>query len=407
VSQRDLLIYVHVPFCTQKCHFCDWVQDIPSSDLKLQPAHSRRRAYIAALCRQIGELGPRLAGGYVPRILYFGGGTATSLTPDEMRAVKGTVDRCFDLSEIDEATIEGSPETIDDNKLAMYLDVGFNRISLGVQTLDDDRLRRLGRAHNSGQAARTLERARSAGFGDISVDLISGFPGETVDEFRASLERALALPFDHVSLYPYRPASGTTMRRQIGKGRMSHVDLDEQLAAYSLAADLLPRAGFTEYMFGHFGSPRSRSDLAYFALQMDWIGFGSGASSLYGQRMRENEQGALDRYTAFPLSFDRDVAATEPLVTRHLLYEALTTPEGAVRERWQQRTGGSLEQALEQPPARQLIAYLDTEAGLQSDEIGVRVPVARIPSAYIKLLYLNTPTQARSRVEVRSVVGPM
>jgi coproporphyrinogen III oxidase-like Fe-S oxidoreductase len=403
VTSRDLLTYVNVPFCAGKCHFCDWVQQVPTADLRLTSTSPRRVRYIEALRHQILTLAPGMLGaGYVPRILYFGGGTATILTPAELRAVMEAVGELVDFAQIDEATIEGSPETITDEKLETYLEAGFNRISLGIQTLDDRRLRRLARRHDAAQAAEAVRQARRAGFRDISIDLISGLPGETLAEFEGSLRRVLELPFDHVSLYPYRPAAGTVARRQL-RNQHEQVDLEEQLAAYALASELL--AGYDEYAFGHFGRPISRSDMAYFGLQMDWIGFGSGASSLLGGRLRKTSKGALDGYIGDPLAVDMDLPATAPVATRHMLYEALTTPDGARADRWAERTGGTLAQALRQIPAVKLVEYLRREAGLVSDERGVRVPTDRIPAAYIKLLYLNTPREGRRRRELAALTG--
>jgi len=401
-----LLVYLHVPFCRSKCHFCDWVTGISPSDLRLAPADERRRAYIAALVKQIHAHGDKLVrSGYQPRILYWGGGTASALNAAEFATVMAALHRMFCFDDLVEATMECSPESLSAEKLALYRAAGFNRLSIGVQSMDDSRLRKIGRAHDAATAATSLRLAREAGFDDVNIDLICGFPDETVEEFDASLDQALALPFNHCSLYPYRPAQGTVMVRQMHKNRLGRTWLDEQLAAYEHGRVALEKRGRSEYAMSHFGAPACHSDLAYFRLDMDWIGFGAGATSLYQGRYRATERGQLARYNADPIRVDEDVAAHSPHIVSRLAYQALTTCEGIERRRFETRLGASLESLLAQPALADLLTFFDRLGVLRRDTDAVRIKPGKIADAFIRLLFLNTPKTAQRRTTANVLVG--
>ncbi|MDF0602559.1 coproporphyrinogen-III oxidase family protein [Psychromarinibacter sp. C21-152] len=396
--ERPLLVYVHVPFCSSKCHFCDWVQEIPVSELRLAAGNTMRADYIAALCRQIRAVGPRLMDqGYRPRILYWGGGTASILTENEAGAVMAALRDVFPFDDLDEATIESSPETLSPERLAMFRALGFRRISIGLQSLDDRRLRTIGRSHSAEIGAQSVWDAHAAGFEAINIDLITGLPDETLAEVDASVRAALELPASHVSLYPFRPAHGTVARRQLGKGLGGRLDMDEQIAAYHLARDLLNEAGLAEYALSHFGAPRCHSDMAYFQLTMDWAGFGSGATSLLGGRFQSTQRGALHGYVADPQRIDEDRPATAGDIASRLMYQALTTWEGVAADDWAARTGQSLAAAAAIPEVASLLTFLGGAGRLTRDAAGIRLDRDAIARAFITLQFLNSPAAARTR----------
>jgi coproporphyrinogen III oxidase-like Fe-S oxidoreductase len=397
---RKLLVYLHVPFCTSKCHFCDWVQEVPVQDLRLPSTAEPRVRYIDALKRQIAAWGPRLvADRYAPAILYWGGGTASSLTVEEIDALATELHRSFDLRRVDEATIECSPETLTIEKLRRFRDAGFDRISIGLQSLSDVRLRQLGRAHDARTGAASIHLAHDAGFRSINVDLICGLPGETLSEFEASLQAAVALPISHVSLYPYRPTPGTVLRRLAGRPSFGQLDLRQHLGAYELGRQMLEAAGLPEYALAHFGKRPCESDLAYFQLRMDWIGFGSGATSLLNGTVMSTQRGQLRRYLEQPLEFDDIHPAASPRETPRLLYQALTTREGAETRWWSERVGLSIDEVLQQPEAASFVDQMSQLAPIIRDERGVRFPPECIASAFIRLLFLGAPKVARREAE--------
>ncbi|MBF8185528.1 coproporphyrinogen III oxidase family protein [Nonomuraea sp. K274] len=385
VAGQPLLIYVNVPFCNSKCHFCDWVTEVPLADLRLTPDSSPRQRYVAALVEQIETHAPTLNDyGYRPEIMYWGGGTASILTIDEIESVTGALSSRFDLDGLTEATIEGSPESMDPDKLKVFRAAGFNRISIGVQSFDDERLRRIGRVHSAEQAVRAVEMAAAAGFGNINIDLIVGFPGQEVDEVSRTIRRAVTLPVNHFSVYPYRPTDGTVMRKQVRRGT-SRIDVDEQQRSYAHARDLLAQYGFDEYATAYFGGPRCESDEVYYKLTMDWIGFGSGANSLIGTRFLLNDRGSLHRFSAAPQRFDSDIPASSPHLTLHFLAQALTTVDGMDARTFQLRTGRSLRAACEEPAVRRMLEQVNRRGRLIVDSRGIRLHRDDMAAAYITM----------------------
>nr|WP_240963867.1 coproporphyrinogen-III oxidase family protein [Streptomyces sp. C1-2] len=401
---RDLLVYVHIPFCRSKCHFCDWVTEIPTSELLLTETDQPRRRYVDALCHEITERGSRLTeAGYRPTILYWGGGTASILSLDEIARVGAALRRAFPAlgGELLESTIECSPETLEPEKLAAFREIGFRRLSSGVQSFDDARLRTLGRSHDAHQARTIVQQAREAGFEDISIDLICGFPGQPSAETREAVRVALDLPLTHVALYPYRPAHGTVMRRQLGRGNR-RLDRQEQKRGYAEGAELLTGAGFEEYAMSHFGTGglRCHSDLAYFQLRCDWAGFGSGATSVLDGRYLSHGRGRLLDYNRDPLAFDEDYALASAAIAPRMLYQSLTTYEGARREWWERRTGQPFEDVTGQRACRTLLEFFDSVSEVTRDEDGLRLPRPDIADAFIELQYLNSPQQGRTDLSV-------
>ncbi len=394
-GRRPLLLYVHVPFCKSKCHFCDWVTGIDVADLRVGPESSPRRRYIDAMRRQIAHWGPLLAE-YTPELVFWGGGTASLLTPEEIRAVWGALEESFDLANVTEATIESSPDTLDADKLNVLLELGFDRISVGLQSLDDERLRRIGRTHDASTGAASVRMARDAGFRNVSIDLITGMPGQSVAEVEASVRRALDLPIDHVSLYAYRPSGHTVMRRQLERGFLGEIDLGVQLDSYAVGRRLLEDAGLPEYGVSMFGALPCLADLAYFQLRMDWIGFGSGAFSMLDGELRSMRRGGLHGYIEEPVVFDDALPAGGALTAPSLMYLSLTTREGVARRYWEERTRLPLEVVLEHPEVRSFLERLGQFAEMESDADGLRVVPEQAAEAFIRYTHLFVPANARA-----------
>jgi coproporphyrinogen III oxidase-like Fe-S oxidoreductase len=341
----------------------------------------------------------------MPRIMYWGGGTATILTIPEIVALAGTLRETFDLSDLSEATIEGSPETLSLEKLACFYEQGFRRISIGVQSFDDDRLREIGRAHDADTAARSIELARAAGFVDINVDLICGLPGETPRERERSLARALAVAANHYSVYPYRAANGTTTAKLLRHKDRYVLTLENQLEAYEYARATLAAAGYREYSFTFFGSPVCRSDMAYFRLQMDWFGFGAGATSLFQRRYLSSDRANLASFIAEPSRVSEDLPACSPGIVSRLAYQSLTTPEGMEAELWRDRIAVELHDVLAQPAVSYLLDFFRRACPVTIDDRGVRLERDEIARAFIHLQFLNAPARAQRRDGARRLLG--
>ncbi|MCX2951551.1 coproporphyrinogen-III oxidase family protein [Lentzea sp. NEAU-D7] len=370
---EPLLLYVNIPFCNSKCHFCDWVVDVPIADLRLTPVSSGRIDYLEALRTQIRTHAPALrAAGYRSEVMYWGGGTATVLTEREIEETYSCLAAEFDLSTVAEATIEGSPESVDLPKLKLLRDLGFDRVSLGVQSFDTNRLRRIGRAHSADQAVASVEAACAAGFENINIDLIVGFPDQTLAEVRDTVRRALELPVNHFSVYAYRATEGTVMRKQIQRAGIE-IELEHQLKSYRLAADLLTEAGHPEYAVSYFGAPRCLADEAYYRLRMDWIGFGTGANSLINHRYLLNGRGRMRDFTSDPGAFEVNLPAAAESLTVQWLPRALSTAEGIDAVTFQRRTGVALRAACEEPELNAFLRQVKRFGDLVVDRDGIRI----------------------------------
>jgi coproporphyrinogen III oxidase-like Fe-S oxidoreductase len=393
-GNRLLMIYVHIPFCRSKCHFCDWVQAIPTSDLLLKSEDSQRKQYIDALCREIRVRGKELSqNGYVPYILYWGGGTASILDPSEIETVSQALRDAFDLSSVAEATIECSPDTISLEKLRLFRQLGFQRFSSGVQALEDSRLRKLGRTHSADSAIQAVQWAVEAGFEDINIDLMCGFPGETLVEVEQTMSRGLALPITHISVYPFRPTAGTMLRRQIDRQR-SELFMAQQMAAFTLARKIAAAAGFSEYASGYFGKTGPALNVIMpFQLRLETVGFGSGAISVLDRKYHGHSKGLLHQYVADPLNWDFSAPASSPPVAFSFLQSGLSIFDGILRDEWQGATGVSLDETLAHPNLRPLIDKLRTSNSLIEDSRGIRLPRERAGHILVNMSFTRSMAQ--------------
>ena len=384
-DRRLLMLYVHIPFCMSKCHFCDWVARIPKRDLLRRPDDPVRGTYVDALCREVRERGDQLSqAGTVPYVLYWGGGTASSLTTPEIEAVAGAFQEAFDMSSVAESTIECSPDTISEDKLHLFRSLGFTRFSSGVQSLDDARLKLLGRRHTAEQARGVVGLARDAGFADINIDLMCGFPDQPLAEVEKMVAEAVELPITHLSIYPFRPSAGTVMRARVDDGR-AHLDIRSQMLAFYRARAIAIEAGFEEYASGYFGRPALNVFMP-FQLRLETVGFGSGAVSLLDRRYLAHSPGQLRNYIEDPLRWDVDQAVSDPAVAFSFIRSGLSIFDGILRAEWEHQTGTTLEDVLAQPALRPLMKYLRS-SGLIESPRGIRLPPERVARALINLSF--------------------
>jgi oxygen-independent coproporphyrinogen-3 oxidase len=330
VDERDLLIYIHVPFCNSKCSFCDWVSDIPVAELRSGPG--TRNDYGRALCQQIRFFGPRLMDmGYTPRLIYWGGGTPSKLEAATTAEVIGALRDSFDLSRVEEHTVEVSPDSITAGKLETMRSLGVSRISMGVQSFDDVELRKGGRSHSAADAEAAARLIKNAGIANFNLDLIVAFPDQTLQVLEKTVRRAIELEPTHLSTYLYRPDPGTVMAQQISRGHRKQVGVEQMLAADELSRALIQEAGYAEYMLGYYAKQpehRCKGEEYYFSLQGDYIGFGSGAGSILGHHSVSNAPGNLHKFIADPLEFDTLVKFSPRQPFGDGLRQALLTSRG-------------------------------------------------------------------------------
>ena len=275
-------LYVHVPFCAAICHYCNFNRGLLDEALKARFV----RALIDEIRREADERGG-LDSGFHADTLYFGGGTPSLLAPQEIESV---IDESRALGLIDgaEITIEANPETIDDALLEGFLDAGVNRLSFGVQSFHDDELRRLGRAHSAERARQAVQIARAAGFRNISLDLMMSLPGQATPEWLRSVESAIALAPDHLSLYILEVYPHLPLRQEIDRHGWAQPADEDAADMYESAMSMLDGAGYAQYEISNVCMPglQSRHNLKYWT-DGEWWGFGPGAHSTWrGSRWR-------------------------------------------------------------------------------------------------------------------------
>ena len=273
-----LSFYVHIPYCVKRCGYCDFNTYTPSELREGGTLESVSGDYIDAVLREI-DIALSQAPGSVPTI-FFGGGTPSLLPAKDLGRVISAITERWDVAKDCEITLEANPDSVDAMKLAELREVGFNRISFGMQSAVPQVLKVLDRTHNPENIGRVVQAARNAGFSSISLDLIYGTPGETIADWRTSVESALSLQIDHLSAYALIVETGTKLAAQIKRGELRMPDDDLMADMYLLVDELCEDAGMTWYELSNWSKPdhQARHNLAYWK-NANWWGLGPGAHS--------------------------------------------------------------------------------------------------------------------------------
>ncbi len=268
--KTPLGLYVHVPFCRSKCQYCDFYS-IATKDDKLIDG------YLDAVCDHIKEAG-ELAPGYKVDSIYFGGGTPTYFGADGMAVILTAIRRNFDVDNNAEITFEANPDSVSDRLLHRLRAEGFNRASLGIQSDSDEMLKKLGRSHTYAQAVTAYYRIRKAGFRNVSVDLMYGLPGQTLQSWLETLDTVLRLLPEHVSCYALKVEEGTPFYDY--REMLNLPDDDTQAEMYLSAVEALRGRGFRQYEISNFCRKGliSKHNMKYWT-GGEYLGFGPGASS--------------------------------------------------------------------------------------------------------------------------------
>ena len=288
-------IYIHVPFCQSRCAYCDFY----STTLL---AH--REDYVDTVCRELQRRISELQDEPV-RTIYFGGGTPSTLTIEELKRI---LESCFHLLslnfQLEELTLEANPDDLTEAYVQRLRTLPINRVSMGIQSFHDRTLRLIGRRHTSEEAILAVKRLQQAGLTNISIDLIYGLPGETIDDWAYSLDQAIALGVKHISAYHLTYEEGTRLWRMQEQGLVNPIDEEQSVRSFELLREKLLAAGYEHYEISNFALPgyHSRHNSSYWQ-GIKYIGIGPGAHSYDGLNRRWNLSSLTD-YIATPQEDD-------------------------------------------------------------------------------------------------------
>jgi len=279
-------LYVHIPFCSAICNYCNFNRGLFDADLK--------RRYVGALLTEIG----RKADGSSADTVFFGGGTPSLLEPSEVQHILDACRTSFDVAKAAEVTLEANPETVTRDRLRAFREAGINRLSLGVQSFRDDELQRLTRLHSAERAREAFEMARDAGFDNISLDLMMWLPQQTVEQWFSSVDALIALGPDHASLYLLEIYPNAPLRDTMARSRWSLAPDDDAAEMYLGAMSRLDDAGYTQYEISNVSRRglESRHNLKYWT-DGEWLGFGCGAHSTR-RGIREKNVASTEDYVS-------------------------------------------------------------------------------------------------------------
>ena len=283
MQKKPTSAYVHIPFCTQICYYCDFSKVF----IKNQPVDS----YLEHLLEEFRSYDIQKL-----RTLYIGGGTPTALSAPQLEVLLDGLTKNLDLSVLEELTIEANPGDLDAEKIAVLKNSAVNRVSLGVQTFDDKMLKKIGRSHLEKDIYENIDRLKLAGFDNISIDLIYALPGQTMAQVKDNVAKAISLDIPHMSLYSLILENHTIFMNRMRRGKLPlpKEELEAEMFEYIIAE--LERSGFEHYEISNFSKPgfESRHNLMYWD-NAEYYGIGAGASG-YVDGVRYKNHGPIRHY---------------------------------------------------------------------------------------------------------------
>ena len=283
MQKKPTSAYVHIPFCTQICYYCDFSKVF----IKNQPVDS----YLEHLLEEFRSYDIQKL-----RTLYIGGGTPTALSASQLEVLLDGLTKNLDLSALEELTIEANPGDLDADKIAVLKNSAVNRVSLGVQTFDDKMLKKIGRSHLEKDIYENIDRLKLAGFDNISIDLIYALPGQTMEQVKDNVAKAIGLDIPHMSLYSLILENHTVFMNRMRRGKLPlpKEELEAEMFEYIIVE--LERVGFEHYEISNFSKPgfESRHNLMYWD-NAEYYGIGAGASG-YVNGVRYKNHGPIRHY---------------------------------------------------------------------------------------------------------------
>ncbi|MDD4081645.1 MAG: radical SAM family heme chaperone HemW [Eubacteriales bacterium] len=362
--KRSLGLYVHIPFCLRKCAYCDF----PSHPGQMH----LREAYTQALCREITARGEAL-GHPMADTLFIGGGTPSVMLPEQIAAVLRALRAAFPWEEGYEATCEANPESLTADFLQALAEGGFNRLSLGAQASQPRLLKLIGRGHSWEQVAEGVCMARKAGISNINLDLMAGFPGQSLKELGESLDAAIALKPRHLSCYGLILEEGTPLSLAVAEGSLQLPGEDAEIAMDALIREKLGKAGYIHYEISNHAlcGFECRHNLNCWEYA-DYLGFGAAAAGFYQGRRRKNPAGIQD-YLDGRAPEELTVTAEESRFEQVMM--GLRLIKGVGGAAFERRQGMSLMEAfgpaIEKHTAGGLLAWKEGRLCLTEEGLGL------------------------------------
>ena len=345
LTERELGLYVHIPFCVRKCDYCDF--------LSMPVEEALYRRYVNQLKQEIKKKAERCGGYQVPTV-FFGRGTPSVLPGGQIEEIMDSLQQNFDIRQDAEITVECNPGTLTQIKLASYKRAGVNRLSLGLQSAKNEELKRLGRIHCFEEFLASLDLARKAGFDNVNVDLMSALPGQTLQDWRYTLKKVLAVKPEHISAYSLIIEEGTPfydkyredeLRRQKGETPQYLPDEETERQMYAMTTELLAEKGYYRYEISNYALPGKacRHNMGYWRLT-PYLGLGLGSSSLL-ESARFCNASNLEQYLwGDPCSLKESPELLQKSrQMEEFMFLGLRMTEGISRNRFQELFGIELE----------------------------------------------------------------
>ncbi len=284
---KESAIYIHIPFCDHKCIYCDFYSIITSDNIT---------SFISALKKEIKYYSEQFSEDRIYSSIFFGGGTPSLMEPKFIEEIINSLKKNYNISNDVEITLETNPGTVDNNKLIEFKKSGINRVSIGIQSFDDDDLKFLTRIHNEQTAVETVKTANKVGIENINIDLIFNLPKQTKVKWKKNLVKAVELPIKHISAYSLILERGTILNKMVLDGKTKIQDDDYDAELYEMTIDFLEESGFIQYEVSNFCKPgfECRHNNAYWHYK-DYLSFGPSSHSFINSKRWWNFS-SLKRY---------------------------------------------------------------------------------------------------------------
>lgn len=329
-------VYIHVPFCLKKCHYCDFLSF---------PSPEQMEAYVEALIIEMKLVVQQYA--VQAETIFIGGGTPSCLPEILLKQLLQAINHYFVTPMIQEYTVEANPGTLTEQKLSLMRQFGVNRLSLGVQSDREEQLQMLGRVHSFVQAKEAVQLAKAVGFTNINLDFMYGLPGQTLAHWEQTLQQALALQPQHLSLYQLKIEDGTLFAQWLQQGKISEFNDEAALQMYRKSQHILAKHGFTQYEISNFALPGYSSvhNQVYWNTE-EYVGLGLGACS-WVRPLRWNNFYEMQQYMTALQTGELPQQEAERLTEQEQMEEtvfmALRMNQGLSKQLFQSRFGQSVE----------------------------------------------------------------